>query len=314
MISNKRGYKLQNTTTYEEFLLLVIEKIREQRTEELTPELCSAVKNNGVQMSGITIKKEGEYVLPNFYLHNQYEAWQKEQCTAGEVAQGILEAYYDEVEKNRTLVQDVMSFEWEKFRDRIFIRLVNREKNTALLADIPHEEYLDMALVYYLKIKLSEGVEGNLILHDQHLKELQITQETLHQAAMKNMQEQVTPEVHQISGMISKMAEKIGVCVPVEELQTDLYVLTNTENTFGAVLMLREDILKTFAEQMDDDFFILPSSVHEVLLLPVKKAPGAEELVTMVKEVNRTQLEETEILSDSVYYFDRKCNAIHRAG
>ena len=85
-----------------------------------------------------------------------------------------------------------------------------------------------------------------------------------------------------------------------------MFVLTNTLQTFGAACMMYPDLLQKASGQWDVSFFILPSSVHEVLLLPDHGEYDAQEFENMVYEINRTQLEPEEILTDSVYYYDRE--------
>ena len=97
------------------------------------------------------------------------------------------------------------------------------------------------------------------------------------------------------------------MCMPEEESdEFGMYVLSNSSKVFGAASILYPDVLKNFAEKLDRDLYILPSSVHEVILLPKRSETEWETLQEMVKEVNATQLEEVEILSDSVYSYTKK--------
>ena len=91
-----------------------------------------------------------------------------------------------------------------------------------------------------------------------------------------------------------------------------MYVLSNKTKIHGAACILYENVVKDFADYLNRDIFILPSSVHEVILVPSQGAQKAQNLVEMVREVNETQVEEEEILSDSVYYFSREDGLMSR--
>ena len=84
------------------------------------------------------------------------------------------------------------------------------------------------------------------------------------------------------------------------------YVMTNSNYFYGAAGILRTDLLSKFAEEHDCDFYILPSSVHECLFIPDSEEIPADELREMVREVNATQVEVEERLSDEVYYFEKE--------
>ena len=90
-------------------------------------------------------------------------------------------------------------------------------------------------------------------------------------------------------------------------------VLTNQLKIFGAAEMLNIPWLSQYAEQRQCDLFILPSSVHEVLLHEVTGKISAAELKRSVVEINRDVLLPQERLSDCVYYFDRRARRIRIA-
>ena len=89
-----------------------------------------------------------------------------------------------------------------------------------------------------------------------------------------------------------------------------LLVLTNSRRYLGAACILYRGVLERFAKKLGENLYILPSSVHEVILLPETKVNSSKNLLRMVMEVNRTQLAPEEVLSDTVYYYDRKSGKI----
>ena len=89
-----------------------------------------------------------------------------------------------------------------------------------------------------------------------------------------------------------------------------MYVLSNQKRVFGAAGLLYDRVLSDAGVRLEDDFYVLPSSVHEVILVPDHVAGSEKELRIMVHEVNHTQVEPEEILSESVYHYDRKKHSL----
>ena len=89
-----------------------------------------------------------------------------------------------------------------------------------------------------------------------------------------------------------------------------MYVLTNTQKLYGAGCMLYPGLLEAISEKLDADLYLLPSSIHEVILLPAESRICQKELAEMVDSINRTELAADEILSSSVYYYSRTQQAL----
>ena len=89
-----------------------------------------------------------------------------------------------------------------------------------------------------------------------------------------------------------------------------MYVLSNKSKLNGSGCILYQNLLRSLGKKLESDFYILPSSVHEVLLIPADDQDSYEELTAMVQEVNATQLANEEILSDHVYYYSREAEKL----
>ncbi len=85
-----------------------------------------------------------------------------------------------------------------------------------------------------------------------------------------------------------------------------MFILTNESRLNGATCMLYENVLDKFANEIKSDLYILPSSIHEVIILPKKEWYKKSDLESMINEVNTDNLSVDEILSDRVYMFERK--------
>ena len=297
---------------YIAFLEDVLERVEAKFAGTVKGELCTSVKNNGISVTGLLLKGEEEHVAPNFYLDRQYVEWLRGLRSMEEITEMLCEAYRQEVKKSSGLVSAIQ-FSWSEFRRNVFMRLVNREKNKELLATIPHREFMDLAVVYYYSVSISEGVTGTMIVTEEHLKVLGISAEELHQAATGNCERFQPIQIRCMEDVVYDLGKKLGVeiqeakcCCPF------LYVLTNSKGMFGAIAMTLEKELEYFSKRINNSFYLLPSSVHEVILVPAHEEFNIEYFSCMVKEINETQVDATEVLSDSIYYYDKELKMIRR--
>ena len=253
-------------------------------------------------------------ISPTIYLNHYYEAYESGETTLRCIVDDVLDTY----ERNRVNQSVDMRFfmDYESIKDRIIFKLIHAERNEEMLKDIPNIRYLDFAIVFQCLI--SDEMFGNatIMIHNAHLKIWEITTEELYQNALLN-----TPRLQRYD--IKSMRDVLCEMMRLEELEgkqiidkeeylrelqdaTPMYVLSNRTRVQGASCILYPDILEDFAAAIRSDFYILPSSIHEVILLPAQGDEDEEALEKMVREVNETQVEREEVLSDSVYYFNRK--------
>lgn len=295
---------------YVEFLENVSEEIGKRYAGRVSGEITSTVKNNGVIMQGLLLKEEGEHVAPNFYLDQMFYDWKNGRRTLAEICEEICSSFEKEKQKNKHLLSEI-SFCWEEFQKNVYMRLVNRDRNAEQLEELPYKEFLDMVIVYYYSVTISDDVVGTMIIKKEHLELLQITEEELHNTAMRNTRVFRPTCFMRMQDIISKFMDTSEL--PLwQENSNMMYVLSNTSHMFGAVALLFEDELKKFSDRIGRGFYILPSSIHEVILVPEQEYMEPDYFAAIVRETNRTHVQVTEILSDSVYYFDRNTTAVRR--
>ena len=143
------------------------------------------------------------------------------------------------------------------------------------------------------------------------MRRWKVTASDLYKLAVANMQRLWEGVVEPVQDMIfemadDQMAEEYGVFLEENEgaREMPLYVLTNAIRLNGASVLFYTDCLKSFADSVGRDIFVLPSSIHEVILVPESFGLEPERMQEMVKEINQTGVAPEEVLSDSVYYFD----------
>ena len=262
------------------------------------------IKNNGCEMDGLVIMEKGKDIAPTIYLDSLYELY-----TNGENIKSIIrqiELIYEQNKNNVTFDVNILKH-FDTIKDKIVYKVVNYRSNEKLLEQVPHKRILDLAVVFYCLLDNEYGRSATALIYNNNLKNWNVTTDDVYKAALKN-----TPDL--LHSKISSMAalfEKCGVNVDGEEVDlkdyvpSDMYVLTNESKLNGAACILYENVLYDFAQKLGADLYILPSSVHEVILLPKLSMFEKDELVNMVKEVNTEGVAADEVLSDHVYEYNR---------
>ena len=176
-----------------------------------------------------------------------------------------------------------------------------------MLAQVPHKRILDLAVVFYCLLDNGDGKSATALIYNNNLKNWNVTIDDVYKAALKN-----TPDLlHCRISSMSSLFDKCGVNVDGKEVDlkdyvpSDMYVLTNETKINGAACILYDNVLYDFAQKLGKDLYILPSSIHEVILLPKLPIFEKNELVNMVREVNTEGVAADEILSDNVYEYNR---------
>lgn len=291
--------------TYQHFKSYIQEHMSQSFPEGTSINIQSIQKNNEVLLDGLTIMESDCNVAPTIYLNDFYSDY----CNGTsleDIISHILQLYQN---AKPDAPIDVSFFtHFDQVKDRIMFKLIHYEKNQSLLNEIPHFPYLDLAIVFYCLVDSHVTGSASILIRNEHLSLWDVSPEELYQYARHNTPKALPPLCEPLTSMLFEMLDKNStadlseLCHP--EAFPPLYVLTNEKKFLGACALLYPDSLKQVASHLQQDLYILPSSIHEILLLPADaQQMSPDELTEMVREVNRTQLQKEEILSDHIYYY-----------
>ena len=292
---------------YREFLENVRKEVESRYDSNVSVTLNHVMKNNGTELDGITIMEKDKNIAPTIYINSFYDRY-REGVSLKAVVSEIIRIYNQN--KNSININADYFENYENVRKTIVYKLVNYQKNKKLLEDVPYKRVLDLAVVFYCLIEQRKGVSATALIHNEHLRIWNVTEDEIYNDALKN-----TPVL--LAGSIvpmSKILSEIAGTAPVDNDEKVceytgediLYVLTNSSRVNCAACILYDNLLKKFANDVHSDLYILPSSVHEVIIVPKKNAFDKSELADMVREVNEQGVSQDEILSDNVYEYNRK--------
>ncbi len=280
---------------YEEFVEAVQKRMEKEIGERGSVFISSMEKNNRTHWEGLEIKEKESRVGTVFQLKVLYAVYQR-----GGMEHMV--SYILEMLKNKP---DHASWdipgEWEEARECILPVLLNEEWNRESLEECSRLKILDLAAVCYLKLKDTD-CRAITIVKGRYLEIWGITEEELWEAAMKNLQK----EEYWIKPMSEILESMLGSDMGNFHDFSPMYVMTNKRMSYGAAGILRKGLLEEFSKEIQGNFYILPSSVHETLLLADEPHMKAEELREIVQSVNQKEVDREEWLSENVYYYDRE--------
>lgn len=300
------------------FTQAVLNNLQEMLGENYSVFSQNVTKNNGVELTGVIAKRKGCNASPTIYINEFYHEGMVEQ----EIRQ-IADILYDDFQaaefEDDVDLSDFITFETAK--KKLVFKLVHGEQNRELLKLIPHRLFHNLAIVFYYTVQ-EAPFYGNaaILVYNTHMLRWGTDAEELYRIAMENtpvlfpsvidsMQEVMRGILEE--GLQEELKEEFPPAGQIrEEMKMPMYVLTNRQKLYGAACMLYPGVLKAFGEQTGQDFYVLPSSVHEVILVPAGAGTDEASLREIVTEINRTQVAEDEVLADSIYYYNRSRDEI----
>lgn len=288
-----------------EFARKVCSAVKKELGPDYRVEYKEVRKNNGVILHGLLVLAQNQNVAPTIYLEAFLEAYESG-ATFATIVRRLLDICREDALKEHIDMEFFQSF--EQVRDRICYRLIGRKGNEELLEDIPYIEFLDLAICFYYAYHGDELGDGTILIHNSHMALWQTCTAELFGLAKRNTQKLFPWVCSSLKDILDEVTEADSGESDLEEdcflQEVPMKVLSNEKRMHGAICMLYPDVLEELTRKEGRNFYILPSSIHEVILLADSGAGSARELRKMVSEVNSTQVAPEEVLSDSLYYYD----------
>lgn len=210
-------------------------------------------------------------------------------------------------------IRDVLS-DYRKIRERLFIRLCSREKDVERLEVMVHRDFLDLAIVPYIDLSHITGFSVAGAIPHGMAGGLGIPEDKVMEDALENSPKIKPVKIQKLSALMEElMGRATGAEVPQEAMDNGLYVITNEGVTYGAAAALYPGVLEKMAEEKEADLLLIPSSVHEFLVLADDGHLAKEELEALIRDVNRNEVADSDILSNHLYRFCRENGEVRRA-
>lgn len=291
------------------------------------------LKNNNVHLDALTILPKGACISPTIYLNDYYTQYQNGTSMNAIIRE--ISDVYESTRDNFDFDKDIL-LNFSSARNLIAFKLVNRQTNSHLLQTVPFVPYMDLAIIFYLLLDSDHYGNATAIITNEHMAYWKTDPDVLYELAVHNTPrllpvnflsleqqmrfliiEDLKQEARQLrqkehiseKGILSDqtiemMADDLMLEYTGIPDRPTMYVLTNSNRCNGAAVILYEHTLKQAADVIGGNFYVLPSSIHELILLPDEDGVDVRSLQEMVCEINDQDVAITERLSDNVYFYD----------
>ena len=302
-----------NRLEFNEAVVEAIEaKVPEPLKEEVEVAVREVVKTNDEVLHGVTIMIPGRNMAPTIYLEECYHDFENG-MTVDEIANGIIAISLDAY-KNAPNFEE-FPMDYEDIQDKLVVQVVDAQRNKERLKDLIYES-VGNGFVMIPYVVMKEDAEGSMraAVTKGMVKEFDYDIDKVLETAFLNTVELYQPTFMGIGGMLTggNLLEQRNPMKPDFEIDPNLgmYVLSNTATMNGASAIFYPDMAKRIGDLLEQNYYVLPSSIHETIIVPENTGPTLKDLQMMVKDANATVVEPRDVLSDKVLFFDRERNRL----
>lgn len=298
---------------YREFVDQVTEDLKNVLSEEFRGTKITARqvdKLQGESYYGLCVQPVDSVIGVNMNLQGAYENYQTG-VSYDEIIQEIAGVVEDGI-GNRPNIKVNELTDYDAMRDKLMVQVVPTKGNEEMLAGIPHKEQEDLSLVYRFVFDNNAQGMASTLVNNQMLKQYDITAEQLHADAMTNAAEHFPAKIRSMQEVLSELMGIEADMMPVPD-DAGMFIATCNNGLNGAGCIFYPEFMDQAAEKLNGDFFVLPSSVHEVILFPDDGEKNYHELESMVQQINETEVAPQDRLSDSVYHYDSQERIFEKA-
>ncbi len=326
------------TYDFEEFKEALSTQVLEHLPEvyQMADVSFQEVNKSGLgKVTGMTIRMSDASVAPCIYINSAFEEYKKYDLPIGQIAESIAKSFTDALANTHSITADqnirsliYEGFCWSTAKESCVIKAVPLTGNDDFLALRPHRVQGDMAAVYIVNLGSNDQGQMSLAITNDVANHFGVSESELYAVASANMMKQSPPVITDMSYMMNMMmglaqdgfdtgksfSESLAD-LPDPSDEVAMSVLTNSETMNGAAYVFAPAVMDQIAEKYPDGFYILPSSLHEVLIVPKSAdGPDLDMLNGMVKEINATEVKPEDKLSDLVHEYDSVAKSIYIGG
>lgn len=268
---------------YKEFVELMKNEVQSALGEAVEVECYEAMKNNEVKKIGLVLKSVKIPISPTIYMEEFYKQYLNG-STISELVKSIEHLYQRVKVTDSQPYEDILDY--QRVKKKLAYKLINRKQNRERLRDIPHEEFFDMAIVPYVMFESFGFGYATMQIHMEHLEKWNVDAKTVLEDAKKNAEELLPVEIGRLTEC--------------------MYVITNVNHSMGASAICYSGVLEHMGMVMKENFYALPSSIHEFIVVPESFVTNEYRLRSTVSEMNEVAVTAEEVLSNYVCYYDLK--------
>lgn len=270
--------------------------------EDLNISIKTTIKNNDLILTGLMISDKTEQLkcTPIFYIDQYYDDYHNNP----EQLLPIIASFIDDQLKYVNM--NISEFKIDNILDlnKVVYTVINKDRNTNFLSDKPYFEYLDLAIIFKILLGSDGDYSKSITVDNNILEKLNIGIDDLYNIATKNINNYCPVDIKDLKTIMLELIGEIDDDIS-ETKDDDIYVVKNNIPGINTVL-LNTKLLKTFANHLNSDLYIIPSSIHECLIVSKNIYANAKDLKELCTSVNCSMVDPSDILSDNIYEYTRE--------
>ena len=299
------------TNSIEVFAETVKAAVEDALNENVEVKIERITKNNGVELAALIIRDDEESISPTIYLDKLFERYLTGESSVESICDSVLDIYRN---CDKPDLDSISLFDYEACKDKLFFKLVSAERNQHLLDTVPSVNVCgDLMMTFHVLIsKDSTGVQSVAVKTDL-ANTWGVSANELQELAVWNAPRLFRGKIRSMTSVLMDF-----FCDSLDEAECSneffdmmvdsndvmpMYICTNDCGCFGAGAIMYPEFLKEFANRIGSGFYILPSSIHETILVPLSGDMDVEELRNMVQEINVEHVADVDVLTDEVYLY-----------
>ena len=294
----------QNKEFYDEIINAIREEIPEEIRDMMEVDIREIVKANDTVLHGVVIKGPEQDIVLTIYIEDCIKQLPEDFATK-DLAEAIISLY--QVGMREAPAVESLSLEFDDIKDKLVVQLAEVERNKDRLKELAYKP-LDNGMVMLAYVVVQEDERGSMrfAVTKDIVEGQNYDIDKMFETAMKNNE----PVLVDISDAIFsdgiEFAENLFDTEITDKLPDGMYTLTNSSTNLGAAVLYYPDVQKRIGDMLQNSYYVLPSSIHELMILPCSVNDNPEFLRKMVKEANETAVNPQEVLSDRIFMYDRE--------
>ena len=312
---------MERKNGFEEFVENVKDRIKDYLPGKYEDAVIEVSRHEKINESylGMCVWTGGNAVSPVLNLEMYYALCQSSLTGMEDVIRRMA----DIVQENTIPVDLSLVTDYGRTKENLFIRVCDAGRNGELLKNIPHTRIDDLAVTYHILRSIDAGGMSSMTVTSQMMADLGITKEQLHQDAIENSPRLFPPMIENIGTMLRLFEMKAAGLEEEDiseirktmdqDMQIPMLVVTNREQINGASALFYPGILDQVGKMMGEGYFILPSSVHEWIIVPDREGFDANEMQVMIMDANQNAVTPDIQLGDEAYHYDPKEHVFEKA-
>lgn len=294
--------------TYEAFKIMIKNQMQEIMGDSIEVRFEKYFKNNHTEIEALTFKEKkpafNEVLSPAINIKDLYTLYKQSGESLDECLHQIQRLYENQEYKSL----ENLSGKWDEVKGQISMALIHKAWNEKWLREeqVPYKNFLDFAVILRRSLEIPAHNAATMVVTRDLMNHWNVPEDKLWETAWNNLKEEKF-YIQDLNTVLSREIQEAKQEINTLDFSSmpSLYIMSNKERYYGARAILRTDLLQDFAEKADCNLYILPTSTHEIMLLPDHGEFKAEKLRTDVREINTAYLEADDQLSDEIYYFKK---------